>query len=63
MTDNIPCGCKTYRDGKTMVREVCARHLMLHDAKGNRITFDEPLAGPHLGRAIERFTRNKGLKR
>jgi hypothetical protein len=61
-TNAPPCGCKTYREGKTTVREVCGRHLVLHDAKGNRITFDKQAVGPHLGRDSETIKQRKGKR-
>lgn len=56
---SYPCGCTTYLIGKTTMRDICARHLVLHDAKGDRITFDAPAVGPHLGREIEKIKPKK----
>jgi predicted RNase H-like nuclease len=64
MTTSQPCGCRIDYDAKrkAFVREVCARHMVLHDAKGNTITFDKPVVVPHLGREVEKI-KSKKVKR
>lgn len=59
MTDNIPCGCKTYREGKTTVREVCGRHM--NNSDGTRlIKASAPVTeAPHLGREVEKIKPKK----
>jgi len=59
MTDTYACGCRTYLIGKTPMRDVCGRHLVLPDAKGDRITLDVPTAGPYVGRDVEKIKAKK----
>jgi hypothetical protein len=59
MTNATPCGCKTYREGKDTVREVCARHM--HNSDGTPlIKLAEPVTeAPHLGREVEKIKPKK----
>jgi len=62
MVDNIPCGCTTYREGKTLVREVCGWHMNNSDGTPLVKVREVAVEQRHLGREVEKITAKKGKR-